>query len=411
MPSTSTDLADPVAAPAGQSASLPSPATGPPEPRRTDAGRIGGIDSARGAAMLFVFIAHFGNGYFATAGARELAGLANLIGMVASPTFMAISGVVLGYLFVARRDAERLRDRYLDRGLFLLTIGRVFVVIAHVPMTASLSSLLRVGYITDVIGVALILGALIVPVTSALQRVLLGLGMLLVSAVMQMLWMPRLGWPQLMEELLIGSANGRILTYDLPLVPWVGFFLVCTALGEPLADPARRPSAVWRMAGLGSAAAAVVIALRALLGDGGPAGLVVNEPVRALLSPTMKFPPSPAYFLFFGGAGLVLLAGLLVVEARGWLVHVRRGLAMIGETSLFVFLVQFYVYYTVLRLLALPYSPWWPAYFVVSIAATLYLAREWHRRGLNRYLTVRYPAFRRRWVRTMPVLDTREPLR
>src|SRR5665213_2210872 len=64
------------------------------------------IDAARGIAMFFVCVAHFGSGYFASIGEPARQTLTDRIGMVASPTFMLISGMMLGMLASARSPAR-----------------------------------------------------------------------------------------------------------------------------------------------------------------------------------------------------------------------------------------------------------------------------------------------------------------
>ena len=86
-------------------------------------GRIVAIDASRGAAMLFVFLAHFSFVYLMgpAPGQMELVAKASLI---ACPMFMIISGVTLGYLYRANANQfQRIQTKLIDRGLFLLTIG------------------------------------------------------------------------------------------------------------------------------------------------------------------------------------------------------------------------------------------------------------------------------------------------
>src|SRR5262245_65843957 len=95
------------------------------------AGRIQAIDAARGAAMLFVFLSHFGLIYFTDTNATLLA-LSQDIGRVATPTFMIISGVMAGYLFESRQDFSGMRTKLRDRGLFYLVAGHLAITAATV---------------------------------------------------------------------------------------------------------------------------------------------------------------------------------------------------------------------------------------------------------------------------------------
>ena len=96
--------------------------------------RLQFIDASRGLAMLFVFVSHFAYGFFDAelGGARETL---TAMGMVASPAFVILSGLMLG--FVYRSAPSRfgdLRRKFIDRGLFLLTIGHVLILCAHLPL-------------------------------------------------------------------------------------------------------------------------------------------------------------------------------------------------------------------------------------------------------------------------------------
>src|SRR5512135_1735050 len=96
-------------------------------------GRIHAIDAARGTAMLFVFLSHFALVYIWRSGEIRLATLMYDVAMIASPTFMLISGIMLGYLYRTHPDDfARIRVNYLYRGLFLLTVGRLIIFGSHI---------------------------------------------------------------------------------------------------------------------------------------------------------------------------------------------------------------------------------------------------------------------------------------
>jgi hypothetical protein len=63
---------------------------------------------------------------------------------------------------------------------------------------------------------------------------------------------------------------------------------------------------------------------------------------------------------------------------------------MFGQASLFVFILQFFVYFTLVHL-ARPYLPFtsaWPVYLVTSMWGIVALGRAWYRRGYRRFVTV-----------------------
>ena len=78
--------------------------------------------------MLFVLLSHFSSAYFKGQPDRFWPALLYRIGMIASPTFTIVSGMLLGYLFstTGSRFAD-IRTKLIDRSLFLLTVGHVLI--------------------------------------------------------------------------------------------------------------------------------------------------------------------------------------------------------------------------------------------------------------------------------------------
>jgi len=99
--------------------------------------RIDSLDVARGAAMLFVCLSHFSGNYLATSisGAASStltrsAWAAETVSMIASPTFVAVSALVVGYLYrVHPAGMPALRRKLIDRGLFLLLVMLTYRVV------------------------------------------------------------------------------------------------------------------------------------------------------------------------------------------------------------------------------------------------------------------------------------------
>src|ERR1051325_4432225 len=75
--------------------------------RTADKPRIQYLDASRGISLLLVCFSHFVAVYFGT---NRQGGLGNVprfplaLGMISSPTFVAVSGTILGLLFVVQRD-------------------------------------------------------------------------------------------------------------------------------------------------------------------------------------------------------------------------------------------------------------------------------------------------------------------
>ena len=101
-----------------------------------------------------------------------------------------------------------------------------------------------------------------------------------------------------------------------------------------------------------------------------------------------KNPPSPAYFALYGGIGLLMLLFFLKLESiRG----AGLGLAvMVGQTSLFAFVIEYYVYLAIIYPMHLSYTVVWPLYFVASVVTVAFTCWIWRHRGYNRFITVGY---------------------
>lgn len=126
-----------------QDASDPSTGYGAPSPvvgaagtgAPCGSGRVQAFDAARGGAMGFVCLAHMLEPVVFTSGPTQARTILLAVSTVASPTFMLISGMVLGTA-ASRTPAElgRLGDKLRERGLFPLVIGHLLMLPAHIPM-------------------------------------------------------------------------------------------------------------------------------------------------------------------------------------------------------------------------------------------------------------------------------------
>jgi len=357
--------------------------------------RIESIDAARGTAMLFVCLSHFAWVYLRENRADGELLVATHVALIASPTFMAISGLMLGYLYTLQRhNFDRIQQKLVDRGLFLVTIGHVLIDIAHFQMSGGVRLGLRWGFITDAIGVSIILGSLLIPRLAPPARLTLSAGVYALGWVLMRSWHP-VGMPlEVIKETLFGPFGKQVYSDVFPVVPWFSLYLAASCVGE-------RMGALWRardergvhrllsMMSLGLLAIGVVLWGAATVASSSglvPADTLLHE----LAWPFKKLPPSPAYVALFGGLGLLMLRILFTLERKGAARPYLRVAAMVGRTSLFAFIAQYYLYYTLLSWLRLPFSPIWPLYFLLSLAALVGGCFVWDRRGFNRYITVGY---------------------
>ena len=354
----------------------------------TPIARLRGIDAARGLAMVFVCLSHFGLEYFRRLDEPSIAKALYMVGMIGSPTFMLISGIMLGLLYETRRASFRQHRMLLaDRALFMLTVGHILIMVACAPRMESLSETLQRGYITDALAVALLLGPTLVAHMSRRARSILALILFAGGWLLAIRWTSANAFDQVVRYLLVGSYPNE-LPHNFPVLPWLAVYVAASVLGQ------------WIGAQLAMGQQRKVE--RTLLAWGGAAITVVvlyklcqwtfafpSAPLLAVLgSPWNKLPPSPAYLLIYGGLGLSLVAAALFVDRRKLIQPLFKWATLIGRASLLVFILQFYVYYGLLLSLNLPYTPLWPLVFVASLVGITGIAKVWDDGANNRYLTV-----------------------
>jgi fucose 4-O-acetylase-like acetyltransferase len=101
-----------------------------------------------------------------------------------------------------------------------------------------------------------------------------------------------------------------------------------------------------------------------------------------------KIPPSPGYLVFFTGAAL-LMFGLLIFLGRAERAQgLLKWLATIGQVSLFVFVLQYFVFWTLPDLLGIKPDHYFPLLFAGQIALLWLVALWWGRIGGNRWMRV-----------------------
>jgi hypothetical protein len=346
--------------------------------------------------MLFVLLSHFSGTYFGEGAA--IMPLLKTICMVASPAFMLISGMMLGLLY--RRDTAefgRVRLHLFDRALFLLTVGHMVIWLAHFLRLPDTHSLLRFSWITDSVAISVLLIGATISRMPARTRAVAAVTVYGFSWLMVLAWEPHLVSSEFVKDTLIGPyGHSNIWLYNVPLLPWLAIYLAGTVLGERLAvlslrgEKARFAGEVFRL-GLGAVAMSVVLKVCFLTIRG--LHIVTNTRTLAALRTTasmsFKLPPSPMYVLLFGGWALLIFATILTLEDRPLAESFIQWTALLGRNSLFVFLVQFYVYIVALEYFRLPVTAWWPLFFIATVVLITLAAREWDRNGLNRYLSMR----------------------
>ena len=323
--------------------------------------RLEFLDVGRGCAILLVLISHFAQTFFAD-GNEPAARALDQFGHVATPTFVLISGTLVGFMHCTRPAAsfERFRVRLADRGLFLLTVGRVLMTLALWPTMHTA----RYVLITDVIGVSMIVSPWLVARVAPSGRLMISGVLYGGSWILAEAWHPQNLLASTVREGLFGSRTNAALLYAFPLVPWFSVEFAASVLGDRLGDrfvmgDRRGMSLLLTRVGAASLALSAVakgaymVAVRRHL-LGGPQSRL-QELVHILTSRT-KWPPAPGYLLFYGGLGVSVLAFCLLAEQRQTVLRMRTFAAVLGQNSLVMFVIQAAVYYTVLHLVR-PYLP------------------------------------------------------
>ncbi|HEY1308763.1 MAG TPA: heparan-alpha-glucosaminide N-acetyltransferase domain-containing protein [Vicinamibacterales bacterium] len=347
--------------------------------------RLLAIDAARGIALLLMVLSHFGSTYFRTADTQRWAAILVAIGMVATPTFVVVSGFLAGFLYRSADDQfVQIRLRMIDRGFFLLVVVHGLVTLALFPTHHAI----MISMSTDAIGMALIAGPLMIPHVKGRTRLALGAAAYVFSWLVAVSWAPTGPAMVFIEKITLGN----LAQPTFPMVPWFGVYLASSVYGETFATRHRgpgRPSAY----GLGIAGMVMIVVvlmtklltITALLN---PKTALAAEKLHNVFRIGQKGPPGPGYLLFYGGSALCLLT--LCLNWERWGLH-RRWLAAAaawGQASLAIFVVNFYVFWLAVYYFTPSSLLLAPLYLAGAIVLLTWVALAWRRWEGNRFTTV-----------------------
>ena len=344
--------------------------------------------------MLFVFISHFSYAYFRLNDASLLWTLFGGIGMVASPTFMIISGTMLGYLYALNnKNFSRIRLKLIDKGLFLVIAGHVIITLAHIPIAGGIQKAVRWGFITDIIGFSIILGPLLIDKIDFRWRIFGSISLFVMNWILIFSWYPENIILVFLKETFVGVFKGelKIYEYNFPAIPWFALYFLSSCLGEKIGQSVldQKRSNITRLIfrlAIISLSLALILFLFPYLLTWAVQGMTLVH-LRVFFDPFQKLPPSLGYFFCYGGCGLMITFLLFKFNTIRLVSKIIEYTSIIGKTSLFVFLIQYFIYFTVFPLLALNYTLFWPVYFVLPIVLIFYVAKFWYTAGFNRYMT------------------------
>lgn len=339
-------------------------------------------------AMVFVCISH--SSWPLPAGHALVEAGLERVGMIATPMFLLISGTMLG-LFYARShgDVRRFYPKYLDRALFLLLIVHPLLALSATPLLVNWNDGFRSVYITDVLAVCMVVGPALWRFLSARQIFIVAAGSLAAAYLLLHFWHPSAGALVLLRDFLVGRAglSQSPLAYSSALLPYLSVYLLGSWLGYQIEQTGvQRAARPWMLVSillLTTASGLWFLAhteLRSLMPR--------DSADIALFWPFQKLPPGPVYLSLYVGLSVLLGAVVLAMSCHSVARGALASLARVGRTSLFIFVVQNYLYGTFLPLTDAMQLLGWPLAFALSLVVLYPLCRWWDRSGSNSYFTL-----------------------
>jgi uncharacterized membrane protein len=375
--------------------------------------RLSGIDAARGIAMILVCLSHI---RYHFQDMPEIYALLTYVTRIATPTFLLLSGFVAAHVLSSERNNARLA--VVDRALCVLIVGHLLLNIEELPRVGLNAWLFARVTVTDAIAISLIIGALCVRLRTSW---LLAVGTLLAVG----------SWPVAINASTNSSVGHYLLVLlfdirsnhsdliDAAIAPYLGVFLVGMAISKGAAHliGARQHALLARRLftiGIVAICSVLLAALAWHVVKGVAAQILGSAEtmvwIRQTLNPMQKLPPSPAYLVFYGGAGLVIAGACLARRPRALLDPVVNWAATIGRASLMVFVTQDWLLRSVPVLLGFDHlsnNVFWIAYLIVVVLLLHWLAGRWDTMRANRLLTVGLKKLSRR----RKARDPRAPMR
>jgi uncharacterized membrane protein len=357
--------------------------------------RIRALDAGRGMAMLFVFLSHFNEYYLGSHGRLTQLHFLYRFTMIATPTFILISGITLGYLFSVKKTDFRLtRRKYIDRGLFLVTIAHIMIMLSWSPMLKYFhsSNIFRIMFVTDTIGICFIIGPVLISIIKPNLRIALSILFYIISWLIISRGNTKNIYLNDILESFFGELHRTVFTDNFPVLPWLSLYFFGTVIGEKITvylqnNLQKDLTILFLRYGLFSIGLSFIFILihKFLIITGVS---TFNETFNDFISSTQKNPPGLVYFMFYSGAGLILLAILNYIAVYELFKVIIMNLEIIGKASLFSFILQYFIYFSVLVWINPPYMKIWPILFILSMFINIVLIKFWYKEGLNKYLTI-----------------------
>src|SRR4051812_9911362 len=180
--------------------------------------RLRFLDATRGVALIAAILSHFGTVTLRLPGDNDARVALIRLGMLASPTFILVSGMLLGFMSATLSGAafQRRQVMLVDRGIFLLLVAHPLICAALLRVEGTF----RWSLSTDAIGVCFIAGALAIRRCSARQRLEVAIVGFLLSWGLALAWLPQSAWGHAVKEEVVGDLHLTFFPHgSFPIVP------------------------------------------------------------------------------------------------------------------------------------------------------------------------------------------------
>ena len=313
--------------------------------------RLHWIDLFRGLAVLILFIDH-ANVLISHDAPPWLARVVQGVFDVCISMFICVSGMTMSHLVADRKgNVGQTVRRYAVRGIVLLVGCHVLITLGIWPLYWDERSfaeiLLLRWHITDAIAFCLWLGPLLVLRLDDTKRLALVFVMLVGSRAIAAFWHPQVAGLGIAKEFLFGANDYDSSTHLLnayPVGPYLAVFLLGTVVFSFVQRRIRESGpkgAIRLVAGLSVAVLAVGGAsVAAYLGMRSALDAERYGDLLAFMYPSQTWGRLP---LYLGATGLLLAAVLWRYLSRRRYTRLDFALTVWGRTSLFAFIVQYFV--------------------------------------------------------------------
>ncbi|MCG3117453.1 MAG: DUF1624 domain-containing protein [Candidatus Manganitrophus sp. SA1] len=356
---------------------LPAPT---PAPRR----RVDAIDVARGLLMCVITVGH---GLILLNDSESNKWLGLLITKVTNlgtPGFTMISGMLLGYFESTYSHFQRIRWKYFIRGIQLLTLAHLLISLATYPLrqeTSLIEAYLRYWYITDALAVLFMILPNLVPRLDRPARIVLGIICLLSWKLFS--FFPSIPSPILLviKEFTFGVSlrDNPLLGDTYPIVPLAGLFMIGTVLGNSLARSIVSETLGQFVRTLRRSIVPLILLSGFFVGLWA-GGKFFSEGLFGNTLKTFFYPEKLSSLLpfYIGVLFLILAYFVRKIEMEKNFGRFEKALALFGKTSLFTYVVQYFLVQTIPALIG-----WrnqlniaeWTLYLGGTFMILFYLAR------------------------------------